>query len=96
MTGVLELTIGASLVALTVSFLLSLLRMVKGPSLADRAVAVDLMAALAIGIMAVTAIALESSALLQPALVLAFVAFLATVAFARYIEKAGADDGEGE
>jgi multicomponent Na+:H+ antiporter subunit F len=54
----------------------------------------DLMAALAVGIMAVTAIGLDAPALLLPALVLAFVAFLGTVAFARYVEKTGSQQGD--
>ena len=72
-------------------FALSLVRLILGPSLADRVVAVDLLAAFAVGIMTVTAITRDTPELMQPALVLAFVAFLATVAFAVYIAK-----GEGK
>jgi multicomponent Na+:H+ antiporter subunit F len=85
-----DIAVGASLASLALSFVLSVVRLILGPSLPDRVVAVDLMGAFAIGTMAVTAISLDSPALIQPALVLAFVAFLATVAFARYIAKAGA------
>jgi multicomponent Na+:H+ antiporter subunit F len=74
---------------LALAFVLAFVRLLRGPSLPDRVVALDLMASLAVGIMAVTAIGLDAPSLLQPALVLAFVAFLGTVAFARYVEKTG-------
>lgn len=80
---------GIALTALALAFVLALTRLVLGPSLPDRVVAVDLMAPFAIGTMAATAIVLDSPALFQPSLVLAFVGFLGTVAFARYIVKAG-------
>lgn len=86
-----SVAIALSLVVLALAFVLALVRLILGPSLPDRVVAVDLMAPFSIGIMAVTAISLDAPALMQPALVLAFVGFLATVAFARYIAKAGPD-----
>ena len=82
------LAIGTSLFILALAFLLAVARLVRGPSLPDRVVAVDLMTAFSIGIMTVTGIALNESALIQPALVLAFVSFLATVAFAFYVSRA--------
>jgi multicomponent Na+:H+ antiporter subunit F len=85
----LEAAVSVVLAALALAFALALVRLLRGPSLPDRIVALDLMAALAVGIMAVTSIGLNSPALLQPALVLAFLAFLGTAAFARYVEKTG-------
>jgi multicomponent Na+:H+ antiporter subunit F len=80
----------ATFSVLTLAFVLAFVRLLLGPSLADRIVALDIMGALAVGFMAVAAIALDAPALLQPALVVAFLAFLGTVAFARYIERTGA------
>ncbi len=77
---------------LTVAFLLAFVRLVLGPSLSDRVIAVDLMAVLAIGIMSVTAMAFDTPSLMQPALVLAFVAFLATIAFAVYVGRSSETD----
>jgi multicomponent Na+:H+ antiporter subunit F len=87
--GLLTFAVSATLAMLALAFVLALVRLLRGPSLPDRVVALDLMASLAVGIMAVTAIGLDAPSLLQPALVLAFVAFLGTVAFARYVEKTG-------
>ena len=72
---------------LALSFLLAFVRLVRGTSLPDRVVALDLIAYNTVGFVAVGAIAMDAPSLLQPALVLAFIAFLGTVAFARYIEK---------
>jgi multicomponent Na+:H+ antiporter subunit F len=87
--GLLTFAVSATLAILALAFVLAFVRLLRGPSLPDRVVALDLMASLAVGIMAVTAIGLDAPSLLQPALVLAFVAFLGTVAFARYVEKTG-------
>lgn len=75
------------LAVLAVGVLLAVVRLVKGPTLPDRVVAIDLFASLAVAILATSAIAFDEPNLLQPALVLALVAFLGTIAFARYVEK---------
>lgn len=63
----------------------SLIRLIRGPSLPDRVVALDLLATLTIGIAAVYAIAAGRTAYLDVAVILALVAFLGTVAFAYYL-----------
>ena len=74
---------------LIVAFLLAFVRLVRGPSLPDRVVALDLMATLAVGFIATYALATGEPLYVDLALVLALVAFLGTVAFAHYIEKGG-------
>jgi len=71
---------------LSISLLLTFVRLLHGPNLADRVVALDLMVAIIMGIIAVYAVAAHESALLDVAMVLALISFLGTVAFARYIE----------
>jgi multicomponent Na+:H+ antiporter subunit F len=75
------------LVALGTGILLATVRLVKGPTLPDRVIAVDLVASLSVATLAVCSIVFDQPSLLQPALVLALVAFLGTVAFARFVEK---------
>ena len=70
---------------------LTLIRLVRGPSLPDRVVALDLMGLLAVGVIAAYDIAFEQPVLLDAATVLTLVAFLGTVAFARYVERRGYD-----
>lgn len=72
---------------LAVAMLFAFARLVRGPSLPDRVVALDLMATLVIGIVAVYSIATGQSAYLDVAVILALIAFLGTVAFAYYIQR---------
>lgn len=69
------------------AFLLVLVRLLRGPSLPDRVVALDMIAYLAVGIIALWTLASGIPAYLDAALVLALIAFLATVAFARFMEN---------
>lgn len=72
---------------LGISVVLTVVRMVKGPSLADRVVALELVNLLAIGIITVFALAVEQTEFFDIAVVIALVSFMATVGFARYIER---------
>lgn len=74
-----------SLLLLALGLLLALVRLARGPSLADRVVALDLVAVLTVGFVAVEALRSGQAVLLRPALVVALVGFLATVAFARHL-----------
>ena len=70
---------------------LAFVRLVRGPTLPDRVVALDLMGVLAVGMIAAYAVATDQPVLLDPATVLALVGFLGTVAFARYLGRRGRD-----
>ena len=65
----------------------TLWRLTRGPSLADRVVALDFMAAQIIALIAAWCVLTGQAVFLDAAAVLALVAFLGTVAFARYLEK---------
>jgi multicomponent Na+:H+ antiporter subunit F len=77
----------AMLATLAIALLATLGRLARGPSLPTRVVALDLMASLVVGIIAVQAVVTGQAILLDVAAVLALVAFLGTIAFARFIEK---------
>lgn len=72
---------------LALAMLLAFIRLVRGPSLPDRVVALDLIAVIAVGMIAVVQIHTHEPMLLDSAIVLALIAFLSTVAFARYLER---------
>lgn len=72
---------------LSLAVVMAFVRLARGPSLPDRVVALDLLTTLAIGMIAVYAIAMNQPVLLDVAIVLALLSFLGTVAFARYLEK---------
>lgn len=84
-----EMTAGVVLAVLALSAMLAFVRIVRGPTLPDRVVAIDLIATVAVGVLATSAIAFDQPALLQPALVLGLITFLGTVAFARYVQRTG-------
>jgi multicomponent Na+:H+ antiporter subunit F len=78
------------LILLTLALLLALVRLIRGPSLPDRVVALDLIAAIAVGIMATYSLLAGQSSILDAAIVVALITFLGTVAFASYLERGGA------
>jgi multicomponent Na+:H+ antiporter subunit F len=71
--------------------LLAVVRLVRGPSLADRVVALDLLSAVAVGATAAWSVAADDPIYLDVALLVALVAFLGTVAFAVYAEEGGSE-----
>ena len=72
---------------LGLSMILALWRLVRGPSLPDRVIALDLVAYLTVGFIGTYAVATQEPAYLDAALVLALLSFLGTIALARYIER---------
>jgi multicomponent Na+:H+ antiporter subunit F len=87
--GVVSSAAGIALTMLAAAFLLTLYRLIRGPSLPDRVVALDLMAAIGVGIMATYSLISGESSILDAALVVAMITFLGTVAFASYLERGG-------
>lgn len=77
---------------LVLAMFLAFIRLVRGPSLPDRVVALDLITIQIAGILAVDTIATGQSVFLNAAIVLALISFLGTVAFARYLERRGHDE----
>lgn len=69
------------------ALLASVWRLVVGPSLPDRVVALDLIGFLAVGIICVFSIVTQRSELLGVALVAALILFLGTAAFAIYLDR---------
>ena len=72
-----------------------LARLVRGPSLADRAAALDLLSVLGISLLALLALKHGQPAFLDIAILLGLVGFLSSVAFARSME-AGPDRPDEE
>jgi len=79
---------------LSVAFLLTVYRVVVGPTLPDRVVALDMLVGIAIGFLAVIAIRTGFDLYVDIAIALCLVGFLATVAFARFILSRTAEPGQ--
>ncbi len=90
-TSLVTLTCNVVLAMLGLGMLLAFTRLVLGPSLPDRVIALDLIATLAVGVIAVHSIASNEPIVLLVAVVLALIAFLGTVAFAYYVAKGGGE-----
>ncbi|HVS31173.1 MAG TPA: monovalent cation/H+ antiporter complex subunit F [Thermoanaerobaculia bacterium] len=67
--------------------LLAFVRLVKGPTIADRVVALDLLAIISVGVILVYDAATSLPVFLDAAIVLALVGFAGTVAFSKYLER---------
>lgn len=72
---------------LAIAALLVLVRLIRGPSVPDRVVALDLLATITIGFAAADSILTGEPAYLDVAVILALIAFLGTVAFAYYLQR---------
>jgi multicomponent Na+:H+ antiporter subunit F len=77
---------------LVLSEILVFVRFIKGPSVIDRVVALDLVVTIGIGIISIYSIVTETSNFLDIAMILALIAFLGTVAFSYYLEKRNKND----
>ena len=72
---------------LAAGMVMAFIRLVVGPSLADRVVAMDVLATMAIGALVLVAILSGTALLLDIALAVALVVFLGTIAMATTIER---------
>ena len=83
----LEIISQVTLLILALALLVAFVRLVKGPTLADRIVATDLVGMLVVGLIVVLAGSSGVRATLDAAIVIALIGFLGTVAYATYVER---------
>lgn len=74
------------------ALLLAFARLVRGPSLPDRVIALDLIGTLVVAFICTYAIGTSQRVFLDVAIVLALIAFISTVAFAQYVERRARDE----
>ena len=72
---------------LAIALVLAGWRMVRGPAFADRVIALDMLTAIAVGFAALTAVTTGRGAFLDIALGIALINFVATLAFAAFLER---------
>ncbi len=97
----LDFAVQIALLFSALTFLITVFKVIKGPTLPDRVLALDMLVAAAIGFIAVLGIKTGFTLYLDIAIALGLVGFLATVAFARFILARGQSEerreaGEGE
>ncbi|GGG24653.1 Na(+)/H(+) antiporter subunit F [Lysinibacillus alkalisoli] len=79
--------IWGSIVVIMIAMIPIVIRMVKGPSSADRVVALDSIGVALISLIGLFSIFAETSFYLEIILLLAILSFIGTVAFSKFIEK---------
>lgn len=82
-----ELLINAAVVMISAALFISLFRVVRGPTLPDRVVAVDLIGVTSVCLMIVVSARTKEPAFLDAAVVITLLGFLGTVAYARYTQR---------
>ena len=85
----------AAFFLLLAAMALAFVRIAIGPTFADRVVGIDLLTILLVAVCAVYAIKVDEPAFLDIAISLALVAFLGTVALARYAGRRNPGAGDG-
>ena len=75
------------LTLLFLGVIFAFIRLLQGPSLPSRVIALDMMLVLGIGIIVVYAVVTNQPVFIDVASILALVSFLGTVAFAAYVER---------
>lgn len=86
-SGWVNQTAQISLVVLVVALGLAFLRLVLGPSMPDRVVALDLVATLLVGLIAVSAVETGDVIFLRVAMVVALFNFIGTIGFCWYLQR---------
>ena len=81
--------IGASYLLLAAAFVCFGFRLLRGPTLADRVIAIDGMLMIGLGLIVVQAEVTGRGAFLQVAVMLTLVGFIGTAVVARFIEGQG-------
>lgn len=76
-----------SLALFMVAISLHLYRVIKGPTMPDRAIALDTIGVNLISSIAIISILLKTTAFLEAILILGILAFIGTIAFSKYIER---------
>lgn len=72
---------------LSAGMVMAFIRLAVGPTLADRVVAIDVLATMAIGALVLVSVVTGTALLLDIALAIALVVFLGTIAMAMTIER---------
>lgn len=76
-----------SLILFTCAIFIALYRIIVGPSMPDRVVALDMIGVNLVSLVAVFSIVLHTHAYLEVILIVGILAFISTVGLARFVER---------
>jgi multicomponent Na+:H+ antiporter subunit F len=75
-----------SLSLLSLSVMVSIYRLIRGPSMADRVLALDAISYHIIGIVTVLTVMMDTQAYLEIVLLIGIIAFLGTIALSKFVD----------
>jgi multicomponent Na+:H+ antiporter subunit F len=93
-TGVIGIALVIAVVCLSGSLLTAAWRLLVGPNLADRVVALDMVSMVMVVFLVIFKLVSGNNAYMYAAIALSLIAFLATVAFAHYIDRTRGDSDD--
>ena len=82
-----DATVQVAMVIIAAAMLLTLVRLLRGPTAPDRIISLDLLTLQALGLTCGAALFYDQSDFLDAGIILALLAFLSTIAFARHVER---------
>ena len=92
MTETLQAYLFVVVLGMVISLCIATFRLVKGPTAPDRVIAGDAMTSIIIALMVILSVYYGEAALLDLALVIAFLGFIGTLAISKYLEGRGLED----
>ena len=82
-----EAVMWISITFISIAMIGLIYRVIKGPTVADRVVALDAIGIGLVSVVALVSVFLETSAFLDIILLIGILAFIGTVAFSKFLEK---------
>lgn len=82
-----QMMLTVSLILFSISIGIAVLRIILGPSMADRVLALDVIGVNLIATIAVVSVILHTTAFLKVILVLGILSFIGTIAYSKFIER---------
>ncbi|MNJ67444.1 Na(+)/H(+) antiporter subunit F [compost metagenome] len=82
-----KIMLGIALTLFSVAIAISLYRIIRGPSIPDRVIAMDMIGVNLISGIAAVSILLRTKAYLEVILILGILAFISTISLSRFIER---------
>lgn len=82
-----QLMLMTAIILFTITIAIAVLRIILGPSMPDRVLALDVIGVNLIAIIAVTSIIQNTKAYLEVILILGILSFIGTIAYSKFIER---------
>ncbi|MCM3758839.1 Na(+)/H(+) antiporter subunit F1 [Sporosarcina aquimarina] len=82
-----QIMLGISVVLFAITIAIAVLRLIIGPSMPDRVIAMDVVGVNLIAMIGVVSVVYGTKAYLEVILILGILSFISTIAFSKYIER---------